>query len=893
MTDRAASQHWHRVEAHFHRALDAPSDTREALVLDWCREEPDIAADVLALLRADSQVDALMASHEVSVEHALLREPATPTSGGDLWLGRRLGPFLIDRELGRGGMGVVYLGHRQDGALTQTVAIKVIARHLRHSPAMSQFSSERDVLGRLEHPHIARLIDGGIHDGTPYVVMEYVQGRRIDEVCDDSTLSVKAKMRLFLQLCDAVAYVHGQLILHRDLKPGNVLVTGSGEVKLLDFGTLKRIDVQAADSLMTRAGLRSVTLRYASPELLAGHRVSTATDIYSLGLILHRLLAGALPPELPDLAHREFSVSLAAVDAPASLRRDLAAIIAKALRPEPAARFSSVDALAQDLRNALSHRPVTARDGTLRYRAGRFYLRHRASVLGSVFVGSALGLGVIAVARQGAIAQAETLRAHAGVEDERKLSHLLLFDYFEQLKAIPGSTDAQRRAVTQALQYLDRLAPEADDALKQDRIDAYTKMGNLLGNPYEENIGDSARALATLRKAVTLSHDWLQDRPDDLHALQSSAAAEQSLGRVYFGSGDPQHAVLHLKPAADISRHIADLPGVDVPTLAQAASVVDSLGDVYGQEGAVTLDDPRSAIAAYEEAQAIDARGLSQDAGCARCRRGVALEYWKIGMLTEARDQDAAQAAYERGLETLAQFSSADQATARVKRIDTVTRQRLGVLLIAAGRAPQGIAMLSEVQQRFRSAVREDPTDTRAAFDLAALDQALAVGYEHLSRTKEALMVDREYLDTMTALVAQDHKNLIWRMHRGEALAHLGLALMAIHDEGHGRPDLDEGIAVLMPLAKDPDADATALGLAAAALLDAHRDAGIALEFAARAAAKQPMSVPALITLARAQRAAGHVSESRSAAQRALDLLNTHPNSMGHAEEAAQARALA
>jgi hypothetical protein len=212
--------------------------------------------------------------------------------------------------------------------------------------------------------------------------------------------------------------------------------------------------------------------------------------------------------------------------------------------------------------------------------------------------------------------------------------------------------------------------------------------------------------------------------------------------------------------------------------------------------------------------------------------------------------------------------------------------------LITAGRAAEGIAMLSEVQQRFRAVLKEDPTDARAAFDLAALDQGLAVGYEHLFRTKEALSAHREYLDTMTALVAQDHKNLIWRMHRGEALVQLGQALLAAHDEGHGKPDLDEGIAILVPLAKDADADVTVLELAAAALVDAHRDAEDALDFAARAAAKQPTSVPVIITLARAQRAAGRVGESKSSAQHALDLLNTHPKGLGHTEEAAKARGL-
>ena len=370
MTD----ERWKQVEHLFHAALEVPADEREALVAARCRDDPTLRAEVLALLRADSVVERLMSEPPAADSGALRREPPpSETEAADPWLGRRVGPFVLDRVLGRGGMGVVYLAHRAQGGLTQSVAVKLIARHLRDSPAVGQFLTEREVLGRLEHPHIARLLDGGWEEGTPYVVMEYVEGLRIDEVCDDAATPIATKLALFLQLCAAVTYVHGHLVLHRDLKPGNVMVTRAGAVKLLDFGTLKRVDVEAADSLLTRAGLRSVTLRYASPEMLAGGRISTATDVYSLGLILCRVLTGRLPPDSGAAHASDPEPALAELAATPSLRRDLEAIVAKALRHEPAQRFPSVAALAQDVRNALSDRPVLAREGTRRYRAAKFY----------------------------------------------------------------------------------------------------------------------------------------------------------------------------------------------------------------------------------------------------------------------------------------------------------------------------------------------------------------------------------------------------------------------------------------------------------------------------------------------------------------------------------------
>ena len=825
MTD----ERWRRVEALFHRAVDAPKSKRETLVAQLCGNDPEVLAEVLALLRADSDVERLMSSAPASKDAELLFRESAPTDADSThsWVGRSIGPFVLERIIGRGGMGVVYFGRRTGGGLTQNVAVKVIARHLRSSPAVSKFLEERHALGDLEHPHIARLIDGGMEDTTPYVVMEYVEGRRLDEVCDDPALSTPAKIDLFLQLCAAVAYVHGHLILHRDLKPGNVMVTDTGSVKLLDFGTLKRVDVEAADSLMTRAGMRSVTLRYASPEHLAGRPVSTATDVYSLGVILYRVLCGKLPDEAAELSTTVRRASLAGFETTRQMRDDLEAIVSKALRHEPADRYSSVDAMAQDLRNAVTNRPVLARAGSVRYRAGKFCLRHRSALFGLTAIMLTVFGGLLALAHEGSVATTETLHAEAGVEDERKLAHLLLFDYFEKLKAIPGSTDAQRRAVSRALVYLDGLVHAGPgSALALDRVDAYTKMGNLLGNPYEENIGDGEGALITLQKAVSLSKQLLIQFPQDLHVLQSSAGAEQSLGRVYFGSGDPRLAAEHLRPAAEISRRIVDMPGADVATIAQAASVVDSLGDVYGQEGAVTLDQPATAIAAYEQAQAIDARGLAMDSSCARCRRGVALEYWKIGMLMEETDQDQAEALYENGLATLAHFSAADQGTARVRRLDTVIRQRLGTLLVAAGRASEGIKVLSEVQQRFREAVDADPMDARAQFDLAALDASLADGYEHAGQAKAALAADSEFLGTMTRLVGQDGKNAMWRLHYAEALVRWGSAEISLGETSRGQRARDEGIGTLVKLAQEGDADTNVLSLAANAMTDAIANPG-------------------------------------------------------------------
>jgi tetratricopeptide (TPR) repeat protein/predicted Ser/Thr protein kinase len=897
---------WQRIQDLFHEALELPAADQHRFIVERCVDDGAMQDELRALLQSHSSVGALM-SQPVNLASAafLLREPgvAGASGTGDPWIGRSLGPYVIEAELGRGGMGVVYRAARIAGDLSQTVAIKVIASHLRSSPAVSQFLAERYTLALLNHRHVARLLDGGIVDGVPYAVMEYIEGRRLDEVCDEPDAPIETKIRLVLQLCEAVDYVHRNLILHRDLKPGNVMVTAQGVVKLLDFGTLKHLGAAARDSLMTQVGMRSVTVRYASPEYLDGEATTTAADIYSLGMILYRVVAGQLPKGLDalrigqylqELRSTEFEAPSLGLRAPRHFRHDLDAIVRKAIRYEPEQRYLSVAALADDLRNLLQNRSVAARQGGTRYRAGKFYRRHRSTVIrvGTLVLASLIGVG--SVVRESRVLTAETRRAEAGVEQERLLAHLLLFDYFEELKRIPGSTTAQRRAVAEALTYLDKLpATPGLPALARDRVDGYTKMGNLLGSPYEENIGDGAGAIATLQKAIALAQALLASAPRDLRNLQSLAAAEQALGRVYFGTGDPRQAVRYLLPAAQTSARIAALPDVDSASLAQAASVVDSLGDVYAQEGGVTLQEPEKGINAYLQALSIDQAGLALDPSCARCRRGVALEYWKLGMPTEAIDGDKAAQYYQQGLDTVGQFSAEDQATPRVRRIDTVIRQRLGVEWLAEGRPAAALEMLRNVRERFRTAVDADPVDARARFDLAALDASLADGYEQNAQFSEALAIDREYLDCMQFLVAQDPGNTTWAWHRADALLRYGRAQLRRGPSGEGARQSREALSELVELAKRESAESGLLSLAATSLLTMHGDAAMAVTFAERAvAAEQPPSVDALLTLAEAQRAAGLMQDAQTSARRALELLAVHPRSVGNAEKSARANRL-
>ncbi|MEO6923737.1 MAG: serine/threonine-protein kinase [Bryocella sp.] len=893
---------------------------------EWSGGDSDMLAELLELLAADSSVVALMAAHPIatngsSADVATNAPEMSDPEGNDPeindpWIGRKIGPFRLERLIGRGGMGVVYLGRRLTG-FEQTVAIKLVARHIRSEPVLNHFLLERDALARLNHRNIACLLDGGVTtEGLPYLVMEYIEGRRLDEVCDDPATNVEQVLRLMMQLCDAITYVHGNLILHRDLKPGNVLVTDNGTVKLLDFGTVKMIDAASAlSSEMTQAGMRPMTLRYASPEHIQGKAFSTASDVYSLGMILYRLLAGRLPDELENLPTGEYLDRLekghirppgqrlsdepknaqgaARMPLERQRRRDLDAIVLKAIRYEPGERYTSALALASDLSRVMTNRPVAARRSTLRYRAAKFYQRNWRPIWASAAMAAVLATGLIGMAREAKIARQEKGLAQVGVEKERQLAHFLLFNYFERLKQIPGSTNAQRKAVSQSLNYLASVSQTAMNRdLQLDSIQAYTEMGSLLGNPYEENLGDVPGAITTLEKAVSLSQHLLADDPHNWSYLQSAAAAQLALGRVYFGAGNPQRAAEYLVPAADTSRRIVTFPEVGAPDLAQAASVVDALGDIYGQEGAATLSDPAKAVRRYEQAQEIDAASLRKDASCDRCRRGVALEDWKIGILVD--DEVRAKDLFNAGLATLSAFSPAEQATARVLRIDTVLRQRLGTTYLHDGHTAEGIRMLASVRQRFLTAIAADPVDVRARFDLVALDFSRSEGFDDLGRYTDEAQADREFLANIETLLRQDPQNMEWQYTRAQGLLRHGRLLVRLGQKPEGRKASQAGLDIVVPLALRSDASGNVLGVAADALTSLHRDpshdAPLAVAFARRAIASSPHpSTNQIITLAQAQRFAGMQADSHASAQAALALLRAHPRSASNASQSAEA----
>ncbi len=402
-------QFYQDVRALFDAALEQPPDERALFLARHCQGDSSVLSEVEALLAAHAQKGHLLDKHEFNEDWE-----DRPQQRTDSLAGRRVGAYRLLRELGRGGMATVYLAERADDLYQKTVAVKLVDRAWSWTETELRFQQERQILARLDHPNIARLLDAGTSaDGLSYLVMEYVEGQPIHHYCREHARPLADRLRLFLGVCEAVASAHGKLVIHRDLKPSNILVTADGQPKLLDFGIAKLLE---SSEWRTLTGLQRMTPEYASPEQVRGDAVTTASDVYSLGVLLCQLLADRLPYRQEALTPLQMSRAVVEEEPlrPRTLNPklagDLEAILLKALRKEPERRYPSVDALREEIERHLEGLPVKARRGTFSYRAGKFLRRHTAAVAVGVLVTVALAVTAGMAVRSARVARSEADR---------------------------------------------------------------------------------------------------------------------------------------------------------------------------------------------------------------------------------------------------------------------------------------------------------------------------------------------------------------------------------------------------------------------------------------------------------------------------------------------------
>ncbi len=604
--ERPTPARWQQIKGILADALERgdPAD-RARFVEQSCHGDPALQREVESFLARETDGLETIADGAGTVLRSL---------PGAANLGQRLGAYELVREVGRGGMGAVYLARRADGRFEQQVAVKLLKRGTDTEEVLRRFHAERRILARLEHPNIARLLDGGeTGDGLPFFVMEYVPGVPLTAYAQERALSVEARLALFGKVCAAVQFAHQNLVVHRDLKPGNILVTASGEPKLLDFGLARLLAVDQGDASgleITVAESRRLTPAYASPEQVRALPLTTASDVYSLGALLYELLTNQPPHRFSSLhpppvellrvigEQEPLRPSLAA--APAArprLRGDLDNIIGLAMRKDPARRYQSVGDFAADLRRHLESRPVRARRDTVRYRTAKFVRRNKTGVA----IG---GLVFLALTAAFIVSIRETRQAQRRFNDVRTLAHSFLFDVHDAIRDLPGSTPARRLLVTQALAYLERLERETggDLGLKIELARAYIRVGDVQGRPNFPSLGDLPGALASYRRAAAIA----ETLPQDPGTTVVRADAWAALGDMLANTNSTRIEAIRLIRCALQAREawLAGRPADPAARRAVTASLL-SLGDVvFARDVDVRfrLDDATAAEGIYRRA---------------------------------------------------------------------------------------------------------------------------------------------------------------------------------------------------------------------------------------------------------------------------------------------------
>ncbi len=618
------SERWQQVREILDKAIALPATERTPYLEDACSPDPALRSEVESLLR----------SHEAAGT-VFLKNPAvdlkgaiTETSSAGNRVGRRIGVYQITEEIGHGGMGEVYRAVRADGQYDKQVAVKLVRVGLDTPASLERFRQERQILASLDHPNIARLLDGGTtEDGVPYLVMELIDGEPVDTYCEARKLTVTQRLRLFTQICAAVQYAHQRLVIHRDLKPGNVLVTRDGVPKLLDFGIAKLLDPAV---VVETTLVPAMTPEYASPEQIRGDPITTSSDVYSLGVVLYQLLTGRSPYVAETRSPHELARAVCETDpgkpstvvlkplpvrvdnqtqqvtpeqisgsregSPARLRRrlvgDLDNILLMALRKEPQRRYASVEQFVADIRRHLDGLPVLAVKGSARYRAGKFVRRNRVAITAGAMVALTVVAGLAATIRQARIARrqaeiasTERARAEKRFSDVRELANSLIFEIHDSIQALPGATPSRKLLLDRAVQYLDKLSQDAagDVNLQRELAWAYHRLATVQGDTTQSNLGQVGAAEVSNRKAMSLFEAVAKANPNNVTDQLNLAMAYR--WRAFFdiyekaGLAEIERALAVTEPLMRTNADNLDVESERAQEEMILADIQDAIGD--------------------------------------------------------------------------------------------------------------------------------------------------------------------------------------------------------------------------------------------------------------------------------------------------------------------------
>jgi eukaryotic-like serine/threonine-protein kinase len=789
-------------------ALDLEPNDRRAFLDRACGRDAELRAEVESLLQNQERVDAFIEAPVAAVAVEAWQETVP-------FEGKRLGPYRLVRKIGRGGMGAVYLAQRDDEQYRKEVAIKLISFGLDLDEVRRRFAQERQILATLDHPNIARLLDGGTTKaGLPYFVMDYVDGVPIDAYCESRKLGLHERLVLFRTVCSAVHYAHQNLVIHRDIKPGNILVTSDGIPKLLDFGIAKLLDPDRSLALtLTAPEMKVLTPEYASPEQIKGEKITTATDIYSLGVLLYGLLTGERPYRLkttrldemarviceeePTKPSSALETSRRGHPMQKALRGDLDNIVLMAMRKDPARRYASVAQFSEDIRRHLAGLPVIARKDTWNYRSGKFVQRHKVGVLAAAMIALAIVAGVIGTLR-------EKNRAQRRFSDVRHLANALLVDIAPKIERLPGSTEARQVILAQSLKYLDSLAKEAGDDgnLQNELAAAYEKVGDLQGNPTNANLIALSDALVSYEKANAIRQRLVGRKPRGFDERSQLANNYKVLGDIYWETGEPTQALKSSEKALTIyTGLLEEKPNADEIRLALARADHDVGSTLEMNENyAASIPYLQKATASTENLRRRFPDRIEVVALLANSYRELAYSLsWENKQMEAEAEMAKARGIYEKLIVTHAQdatltaglFKTYLSSSGIYEEIDNARSNEF---------AFKALTLAEKI-------VANDSANLGGQQDLAKACSRVGVTLKNIGRSPDSIAYLKRAVSILETLAGSEVKNRRFKRDLGTALTRLGDALQEQHQFAAALETSEKADMVLAELVRQDDKD--------------------------------------------------------------------------------------
>ncbi len=815
------TENWKQLNQIFDKALKLQDSDREDFIQDSCNGDPDLIAEINELVNLAESDDNVFDKN--AFDGFLSQIPVELDMKG-----QSIGHYKIIKEVGRGGMGAVFLAKRADKEFDQIVALKIVHNQFANEALIKRFRNERQILASLKHPNIAHLIDGGTtRDGLPYFVMEYVEGETLLNYCDKNKLTTDERLKLFQKICSAVSHAHKNLIIHRDIKPTNILVTKDGIPKLLDFGIAKpyKLNESKESVTLTQTGGRMLTPDYASPEQVSGDIVTTSTDIYSLGVVLYELLTGHRPYDLatqnPIEAYKiicekepnrpsnivgttkEISFGKAKTSKitpqtvsenrntrPESLSRQLVGdidnILLKSIRKEPERRYDSVNEFVEDIKSYQNGLPVNATADSKMYRVNKFVKRHKAGTLMAAFAVLLLISATAITSWQYVNAQKAQAEAEQRFNDVRTLANSIVFELHDQIKDLPGSTPAREKLITRALEYLDILASANSDdpTLLLELGDAYEKIGDIQGGMNESNLGKRELAFQSYNKSLEIGEKLVLKQPKNIEFRSKLADSYFKIANMrWIQLKIPESIALYEKSVKFREKLFEENPN-DKDIALGLANVNSRYGFAISasgkiDEGLVILRKSASIMEGLKEKYPDDTDVLDRYAIC----------YDLVATILDGGKQNYVEALeiYKKTRPITTKLYEDDPQNMVFKRAYSIAFYNIATIQNKLGKNEEGLENSKKAVEISKDILKENPKSEEFRQNLAALEILHTNLLTKTNNTDEALSTIKKVLSTFETMKESSPNDEIVNFRIANANEEYGKVYIAIAEKNNDK----------------------------------------------------------------------------------------------------------